>query len=172
MHQQGFFHRDIKPENLLCNGSNVIKIADFGLTREIKSKPPYTEYVSTRWYRAPELLLHSKTYTPSIDIWAVGCIIGELYTLQPMFPGRSEIDQLFKICLALGSPDMTNWSEGQRLSSAIQFNFPQTLATNFCDLLPTCSISGLSLIQSMLDWIPSKRLKAEAILRHDFFLSK
>lgn len=105
MHKHGFFHRDIKPENLLCNGPELVKIADFGLARELRSRPPYTDYVSTRWYRAPEVLLRSTNYSSPIDLWAVGCIVSELYTLQPLFPGRSEIDQIFRICSVLGTPD-------------------------------------------------------------------
>ncbi|RUS72648.1 hypothetical protein EGW08_019586, partial [Elysia chlorotica] len=104
MHKHGFFHRDLKPENLLCNGTELVKIADFGLARETRSRPPYTDYVSTRWYRAPEVLLRSTNYSSPIDIWAVGCIMAELYTLRPLFPGSSEIDEIFKICSVLGTP--------------------------------------------------------------------
>lgn len=104
MHKHGFFHRDLKPENLLCNGPDVIKIADFGLARETRSRPPYTDYVSTRWYRAPEVLLRATNYSSPIDLWAVGCIMVEIYSLQPLFPGRSEIDQIFRICSILGTP--------------------------------------------------------------------
>ncbi|TPX55753.1 hypothetical protein PhCBS80983_g05058 [Powellomyces hirtus] len=103
MHKHGFFHRDMKPENLLMSGKTV-KLADFGLAREIRSRPPYTEYVSTRWYRAPEIILRSTSYSSPIDIWAVGCIFAELYTLRPLFPGNSEMDQLFKIVEILGTP--------------------------------------------------------------------
>ncbi|KAJ3050865.1 hypothetical protein HK097_008154, partial [Rhizophlyctis rosea] len=103
MHKHGFFHRDMKPENLLMSGE-VVKIADFGLAREIRSRPPYTEYVSTRWYRAPEVLLRSTSYSSPIDIWAVGCILSELFTLRPLFPGASEMDQIFKIVSILGTP--------------------------------------------------------------------
>lgn len=105
MHRHGFFHRDMKPENLLCSGTELVKIADFGLAREIRSRPPFTDYVSTRWYRAPEVLLHSTNYNSQIDLWAVGCITAELYTFTPLFPGNSEIDQIFKICSILGTPD-------------------------------------------------------------------
>jgi len=105
MHRHGFFHRDMKPENLLCCGPELVKIADFGLARETRSRPPYTDYVSTRWYRAPEVLLHSINYNTPIDLWAVGCIMAELYTFRPLFPGTSEIDQIFKICSVLGTPD-------------------------------------------------------------------
>lgn len=82
----------MKPENLLINSNDQLKIADFGLAREIRSRPPYTDYVSTRWYRAPELLLRSTTYNSPVDIFATACIMAELYMLRPLFPGNSEID--------------------------------------------------------------------------------
>ncbi|KAJ3112818.1 hypothetical protein HK100_002209 [Physocladia obscura] len=103
MFQHGFFHRDLKPENLLMT-QNTVKIADFGLARETRSLPPYTEYVSTRWYRAPEVLLKNPNYSSPIDMWAMGTIIAELFLMNPIFPGTSEIDQLHKICAVLGSP--------------------------------------------------------------------
>lgn len=96
--------------NLLCSGPELVKIADFGLAREIRSRPPYTDYVSTRWYRAPEVLLHSTRYGSAIDLWAIGCIMAELYTFRPLFPGSSEVDQLFKICSVLGTPDKVDSS--------------------------------------------------------------
>ncbi|XP_010012412.1 PREDICTED: serine/threonine-protein kinase MAK, partial [Nestor notabilis] len=104
IHKHGFFHRDMKPENLLCIGPELVKIADFGLARELRSQPPYTDYVSTRWYRAPEVLLRSSIYSSPIDMWAVGSIMAELYTLRPLFPGTSEVDEIFKICQVLGTP--------------------------------------------------------------------
>ena len=96
MHKHGYFHRDLKPENLLCNG-DIVKLGDFGLAREINSDPPYTDYVSTRWYRAPEILLRSTTYGSPIDIFALGAIMAELYMLRPLFPGKSEMDQIYKL---------------------------------------------------------------------------
>ena len=92
MHRQGFFHRDIKPENCLVTGA-MLKIADFGLARELRSRPPYTSYVSTRWYRAPEVLLRSTAYSSPVDVWAVGAIAAELFSGRPLFPGTSEADQ-------------------------------------------------------------------------------
>lgn len=103
-HKNGYFHRDLKPENLLINNQQVVKLADFGLAREIRSRPPFTEYVSTRWYRAPELLLCSPSYSSPIDIFAMGCILAEMYLLRPLAPGNSEADQLMKLCLVLGTP--------------------------------------------------------------------
>ncbi|EGR27237.1 intestinal cell mak-like kinase, putative [Ichthyophthirius multifiliis] len=85
MHQHGFFHRDLKPENVLISedGKNV-KICDFGLAKEIRQRPPFTDYVSTRWYRAPELLLRSKHYNSPVDVFALGCIMAELYRQEPL----------------------------------------------------------------------------------------
>lgn len=96
MHKHGFFHRDMKPENLLI-ARETVKLADFGLAREIRSRPPYTDYVSTRWYRAPEVLLRSAHYSAPIDMWAMGTIMAELFTLRPIFPGSSEADEIYKV---------------------------------------------------------------------------
>lgn len=82
----------------------MVKVADFGLAREIRSKPPFTDYVSTRWYRAPEILLRSTNYNSPVDIFALGCIMAELYTSRPLAPGANENDQIFKLAQALGTP--------------------------------------------------------------------
>ena len=89
LHQQNIFHRDIKPENLLVKGDNI-KIADFGLARETNSRPPYTEYISTRWYRAPEILMKSENYGLESDMWSVGCVIFEMITGFPLFPFNND----------------------------------------------------------------------------------
>ena len=86
MHKNGFFHRDLKPENLMYQ-DGILKIIDFGLAKEIRSRPPFTDYVATRWYRAPEILLKSTQYSSPCDIYAVGCILAELYLLNPLFSG-------------------------------------------------------------------------------------
>ena len=109
MHKHGFFHRDLKPENILINKEGVVKICDFGLAREIRSRPPYTDYVATRWYRAPEIILKQPNYNSPVDIFALGCIMAELYTFKPLFSGTSEIDQLHKIVQVMGS--FSDWPE-------------------------------------------------------------
>ncbi|XP_067009133.2 serine/threonine-protein kinase dyf-5 isoform X2 [Anabrus simplex] len=169
MHRHGFFHRDMKPENLLCMGPELIKIADFGLAREIRSRPPYTDYVSTRWYRAPEVLLHSTTYGSPIDLWAVGCIMAELYTFRPLFPGNSEIDEIFKICSILGTPDKRDWPEGYQLASAMNFKFPQFSPTPLSTLIPNASKDAVVLMEDMLCWNPSRRPTAQQSLRYPYF---
>lgn len=169
MHRHGFFHRDLKPENLLCSGPDLVKIADFGLVREIRSRPPYTDYVSTRWYRAPEVLLHSTTYSSPIDLWAVGCIASEIYTFRPLFPGTTETDQLYKICAILGTPDKRNWSEGYQLAGAIGFKFPYFSKASINNLIPYAGPSGIQLIESLIEWNPINRPTAQMALKHQYF---
>ncbi|KAF7488553.1 Serine/threonine-protein kinase ICK [Sarcoptes scabiei] len=169
MHKHGFFHRDIKPENLLCMGPDLIKIADFGLAREIRSRPPYTDYVSTRWYRAPEVLLRSTKYNSPIDIWAVGCIMAELYTLQPLFPGRSEIDQIFRVTSVLGTPDKNDWPDAYLLANAMNFRFPQFTSIPIETIVGNLSSMGLQLLKFTLQWNPAKRPTAAQALKHSYF---
>ncbi|CAL7939552.1 unnamed protein product [Xylocopa violacea] len=169
MHKHGFFHRDMKPENLLCMGPELVKIADFGLAREIRSRPPYTDYVSTRWYRAPEVLLHSTTYNSPIDIWAVGCIMAELYTFRPLFPGKSEIDEIFKICSVIGTPEKDDWPEGYQLAAAMNFKFPNFSRTSLSVLIPNASQEAVVLMEDMLQWNPIKRPTAQQSLRYPYF---
>uniref|UniRef100_A0A182NNP4 non-specific serine/threonine protein kinase n=1 Tax=Anopheles dirus TaxID=7168 RepID=A0A182NNP4_9DIPT len=171
MHRHGFFHRDLKPENVLCSGPETVKIADFGLAREIRSRPPYTDYVSTRWYRAPEVLLHSTRYGSSIDLWAVGCIMAELYTFRPLFPGSSEVDQLFKICSILGTPDKTDWPDGHKLAATIQFRFPECPRIPLASLVTRASTAGIQLLEDMLQWEPEKRPTAQQSMKYPYFSS-
>lgn len=160
IHQRDFFHRDIKPENILVSTSQqndsshpfrrysalmtppstppvyTIKIADFGLARETHSKLPYTTYVSTRWYRAPEVLLRAGEYSAPVDIWAVGAMAVEIATLKPLFPGGNEVDQVWRVCEIMGSPGSWvnkygqrvgggEWKDGVRLAQKLGFSFPK-----------------------------------------------
>ena len=111
-------HRDIKPENLLISVNGVVKLCDFGFARGVKQDKNfiYTDYVSTRWYRAPENVLGSRSYNYPVDIFALGCIMAELYTFKPLFPGSSEMDQFEKISRILGKPSNDDWPDAKRLS--------------------------------------------------------
>ncbi|XP_066124583.1 serine/threonine-protein kinase MAK isoform X4 [Saccopteryx bilineata] len=169
IHKHGFFHRDMKPENLLCMGPELVKIADFGLARELRSQPPYTDYVATRWYRAPEVLLRSSVYSSPIDVWAVGSIMAELYTLRPLFPGTSEVDEIFKICQVLGTPQKSDWPEGYQLASSMNFRFPQCVPINLKTLIPNASNEAIQLMTEMLNWDPKKRPTASQALKHPYF---
>nr|XP_057946246.1 MAPK/MAK/MRK overlapping kinase-like isoform X3 [Doryrhamphus excisus] len=106
MHSCGIFHRDVKPENILIK-HNVLKLGDFGSCRSVHSKPPHTEYISTRWYRAPECLLTDGYYSLKMDIWSAGCVFFEVMSLNPLFPGTNELDQIAKIHDVLGTPDQS-----------------------------------------------------------------
>ncbi|CDH60381.1 protein [Lichtheimia corymbifera JMRC:FSU:9682] len=201
LHQQGIFHRDMKPENLLISSpptpttttkdneqqqplSPVIKLADFGLARELRSRPPYTDYVSTRWYRAPEVLLRSTHYSYPVDLWAVGAIFAELTTLRPLFPGRSEVDQLYRITQVLGKPERRSkkqqqlhpqpvsdreWADGVKLAHKMGFDFVvQTPTKPLAKIIPTATESMLDLLKRFLVYDPSRRIKASEALRSTF----
>ncbi|KAI5054355.1 hypothetical protein GOP47_0030717 [Adiantum capillus-veneris] len=145
MHLHGYFHRDLKPENLLVTG-DLVKVADFGLAREVDSKPPYTDYVSTRWYRAPEVLLQSRSYGPAIDMWAMGAIMAELFSLRPLFPGESELDEIFKICSVIGSPSYQTWPQGMELAASMNLQFPKVSRGDLSALIPNASADAIDLI--------------------------
>ena len=105
-HDHRVLHRDLKPQNLLIDNKGCIKLADFGLARAFGlPMRAYTHEVITLWYRAPEILLGGKTYDMAVDVWGLGCIFAEMLTKHPLFPGDSEIDQLFRIFRTLGTPD-------------------------------------------------------------------
>ncbi|GAB5353817.1 hypothetical protein AAMO2058_000066400 [Amorphochlora amoebiformis] len=170
MHKVGFFHRDMKPENLLVDKSRkVVKLADFGLAREIRSRPPYTHYVSTRWYRAPEVLLRSDEYNSPVDLWATGAIMAELYTFRPLFPGSSEPDQIYKICSVLGSPSKISWLQGMRLAQAMKFKFPYFTPTPLSQLVPNASSEAIHLMSDLLRYDPTKRPTAARALQYPYF---
>eukprot|EP00347_Sterkiella_histriomuscorum_P005401 403356754 len=168
MHKHGFFHRDLKPENLLVKGE-AVKIADFGLAREIRSRPPFTDYVSTRWYRAPEILLRSTNYNSPVDIFACGAIMAELYMLRPLFPGNNETDQIYKTCAVLGSPTQAQWPEGYKLASRIGFTFPKFVPTSLSQLIPNASEQAIDIMLKMMIFDPQKRPTAQQCLQHPYF---
>lgn len=168
VHKNGYFHRDMKPENLLIKGE-VVKLADFGLAREIRARPPFTDYVSTRWYRAPEVLLRSSVYNSPLDLWAVGAIMAELYTFRPLFPGSSESDQLFKICTVIGTPSPSQWAEGQKLAARINFRFPACVPTDLAVLVPQADPQAIELMRATMKWDPNERFSCARCLQHPYF---
>ena len=158
----------MKPENLMIqNGS--LKIADFGLAREVRSKPPFTDYVSTRWYRAPEILLRSTSYNSPVDIFALGAIMAELFLLRPLFPGTNEHDQIVKVCSVLGTPSTQDWPEGYRLASRIGLNFPMVGSLDLQKLIPKAPPEAIDLMLRMMRFDSQRRPTASECLEHQYF---
>ncbi|KAE8912922.1 MAPK/MAK/MRK overlapping kinase [Phytophthora fragariae] len=170
MHNKGIFHRDIKPENILVEDNSKLKLADFGSCRGIYSKQPYTEYISTRWYRAPECLLTDGYYGPEMDMWGVGCVFFEITSLYPLFPGSNELDQIHRIHKILGTPPPEVLEIFKRKGAAhIDFNFPKEDGTSIAKLIPHASPAAVDLMHRMLAYDPSKRMNAREALRHEYF---
>lgn len=171
LHDNWILHRDLKTSNLLLSHKGILKIGDFGLAREYGSPlKPYTPVVVTLWYRSPELLLGAKEYSTAVDMWSVGCIFGELLTQKPLFPGKSEIDQINKIFKDLGSPSEKIWPGYGELPAVKKMTFTEypynNLRKRFGALL---SDQGFDLINKFLTYCPSKRIMAEEALKHEYF---
>ncbi|KAI8634179.1 kinase-like protein [Xylariaceae sp. FL1651] len=206
IHAHHFFHRDIKPENILVTTSGhqdsvnsfrrysalvtppstpptyTVKIADFGLARETHSKLPYTTYVSTRWYRAPEVLLRAGEYSAPVDIWAVGAMAVEVATLKPLFPGGNEVDQVWRVCEIMGSPGNWynkagsrvgggDWKEGTRLAGKLGFSFPKMAPHSMDTILqtPQWPASLSQFVTWCLMWDPKNRPTSTQALAHEYF---
>jgi meiosis induction protein kinase IME2/SME1 len=206
IHAHHFFHRDIKPENILVSTSSqqdsgasfrrysalvtppstpptyTVKIADFGLARETHSKLPYTTYVSTRWYRAPEVLLRAGEYSAPVDIWAIGAMAVEIATLKPLFPGGNEVDQVWRVCEIMGSPGNWynkagvrvgggDWREGTRLAGKLGFSFPKMAPHSMDTILqaPQWPASLSQFVTWCLMWDPKSRPTSTQALAHEYF---
>nr|CCA19145.1 serine/threonine protein kinase putative [Albugo laibachii Nc14] len=170
MHRKGIFHRDIKPENILIEQAEKLKLADFGSCRGIYSKQPYTEYISTRWYRAPECILTDGYYGPAMDVWGAGCVFFEITSLQALFPGSNELDQLHRIHRILGSPSQNVLQVFQSQKAAhIEFDFAHQEGTSLSSLVPHASADAIDLMAKMLVYDPNKRLSAREVLQHAYF---
>lgn len=169
-HDHRVLHRDLKPQNLLIDNRGCIKLADFGLARAFGiPMRAYTHEVITLWYRAPEILLGSKGYDMAVDVWSLGCIFAEMLTKHPLFPGDSEIDQLFRIFRTLGTPDETIWPGVCKLPD-FKAQFPRWEPQNLASFLPsTLSHHGKDLFKKLLIYDPAKRITAREALAHPYF---
>lgn len=173
IHSANVLHRDLKPSNLLLNTTCDLKICDFGLARVADPEHDHTgfltEYVATRWYRAPEIMLNSKGYTKSIDIWSVGCILAEMLSNRPIFPGKHYLDQLNHILGILGSPSKEDLAciINEKARSYLQ-SLPYKPKIPWTRLYPSADEHALDLLEKMLTFNPHSRITVEDALSHPY----
>ncbi|KAG6386767.1 hypothetical protein SASPL_151941 [Salvia splendens] len=170
LHSANILHRDLKPGNLLVNADCQLKICDFGLARTSRDNGEFmTEYVVTRWYRAPELLLSCDNYGTSIDIWSVGCILAEILGRKPIFPGTDSLSQLRLIISVLGSQpeaDLEFIDNAKARAYVQSLNFPGKV--NFSSLYPHADTLAIDLLERMLVFDPTKRISVAEALSHPY----
>lgn len=176
IHSASVLHRDLKPGNLLVNADCELKICDFGLARGFETDQPggqaggfMTEYVATRWYRAPEIMLSFQNYTTAIDIWSVGCILAELLGGKPIFRGRDYVDQLNQILHYLGTPsEETLRRVGSPRAQDYIRSLPYKPRIPFKTLYPAANPMALDLLEKMLSFDPSRRITCDEALQHPY----
>ena len=177
LHKNNMIHRDVKPENLLIDENLNLKLCDFGFARKVKLNKnnnnidTMTDYVATRWYRSPELLLSGGIYGPEVDYWAIGCIMGELADGNPMFPGEDEVDQLDCIIKILGNlpESLVNMYYENPIYNGkelLKIKKPETLEKRYLGIL---SPTAINFMKGLLELDPNKRLNGENVFKHKYF---
>jgi len=173
IHSANVLHRDLKPSNLLLNTTCDLKICDFGLARVADPEHDHTgfltEYVATRWYRAPEIMVNSKGYSQSIDMWSVGCILAEMVSNRPIFPGKHYLDQLNHILGILGSPtqeDLASILNDKARCYLASLPFKPKIP--FAKLYPNADPQAMDLLEKMLTFNPKKRVTVVEALQHPY----
>jgi len=173
VHSAQVIHRDLKPRNLLVNSNCDLKICDFGLARVRFSDKewvcPMTEYVCTRWYRAPEVLCSWTDYSCAIDSWSIGCILAEMQTRKPLFPGRSTQNQLDMIIDLLGSPDSKELMKipNEKCRKFIK-SLPVSASKNFAETFHMMPSAAQDVLRKMIRWDPESRLSVEEAIMHPY----
>ncbi|OCK84657.1 cell division control protein 2 [Lepidopterella palustris CBS 459.81] len=168
-HAHRVLHRDLKPQNLLIDKEGNLKLADFGLARAFGVPlRTYTHEVVTLWYRAPEILLGGRQYSTGVDMWSVGCIFAEMCTRKPLFPGDSEIDEIFKIFRILGTPTEADWP-GVTSFPDFKSSFPKWARTDIASVVTNLDDQGLDLLDALLVYDPAGRISAKQAVQHPYF---
>mmetsp|Transcript_20994 Transcript_20994/g.38487 ORF Transcript_20994/g.38487 Transcript_20994/m.38487 type:complete len:311 (+) Transcript_20994:42-974(+) len=169
-HEKGVMHRNLMPQHMLLTGEGVLKLAGFGLSRSLRDgRGPLTHEVVTLWYRPPEILLGSQLYDSSIDIWSLGCIFAEMIMRYPLLPGRSQIDQLYKIFQQFGTPNEDIWPG---VTSFTDWNnrYPKWYVSDFHkNIQKNVDPLGHELLEMFLLYNPSDRISAKDALEHPYF---
>lgn len=169
IHSVGICHRDIKPQNLLLDPNiGVLKLCDFGSAKMLVKGEPNVSYICSRYYRAPELIFGSTTYTSAIDVWSVGCVLAELLLGQPLFPGESGVDQLVEIIKVLGTPTR---EEIQAMNPTYtEYKFPQIKGHPWTKVFRSRTPpEAIDLVGKLLNYTPTTRLTALEACAHPFF---
>ncbi|CAH6840007.1 Cdkl1 [Phodopus roborovskii] len=170
-HKHNCIHRDVKPENILITKHSIIKLCDFGFARLLTGPGDYyTDYVATRWYRSPELLVGDTQYGPPVDVWAIGCVFAELLSGVPLWPGKSDVDQLYLIRKTLGDliPRHQQVFSMNQYFSGVKIPDPEDMET-LESKFPNISYPALSFLKGCLHMDPAERLTCEELLRHPYF---
>ncbi|CAM9445713.1 unnamed protein product [Chrysoparadoxa australica] len=169
-HQNRIMHRDLKPHNILIDKKGSLKLADFGLARAFTMGRPrkYTHEVVTLWYRPPEVLLGDDGYLTAVDVWSIGCIFAEMATLRPLFPGDSEIDQIFRIFRIMGTPHDSEWPGVQSLPH-YHDPFPNWPPLALANVVPGLEEEGVKLLERMLVYNPHNRISCDTAMYHAYF---
>jgi len=191
MHARHIIHRDVKPSNVLLSSTGAVKLADFGLARVLPSTTDNTcgagpaaaaptpdpaarqqdlsHQVATRWYRPPELLFASRNYSFSADVWSAGVVVAELFSLQPLFPGTNDIDQMFRVFQIMGSPTPECWSGVGELPDYNKVSFPGLRAIDFGLVIPRLQAADAAFLRTMLVLDPARRVTAAEVCTNEYF---